>query len=124
MDFQIAKDSPVPLHPQLINELRRLILAGVLKPHSRVISEPQLANTLNISRTTIRQAWQAAEEEGLLYRVPGKGTYVAEPAEKRPSKIIGFLIPDFRSTFDSQLLSGAESYLRANGFRLMFAHTD
>src|SRR3569832_201708 len=115
MNFQIAKDSPVPLHTQLLNELRRMLLAGEIKPHSRVISEPQLASTLNISRTTIRQAWQAAEEEGLLYRVPGKGTYVADPADKRTTPVIGFLIPDFRSTFDSQLLSGAEMFLRGRG---------
>src|SRR3954470_5471450 len=124
MDFQILKDSPVPLHLQLLNELRRMIMAGEVKPHARLISEPQLATTLNISRTTIRQAWQAAEEQGLLYRVPGKGTYIAEPADKRAAQVIGFLNPGFASTFDSKLLSGAESYLRGRGYRVMFAHTD
>ncbi len=124
MKFQIARDSPIPLHIQLLNELRRAILVGDLKPHAKVVSEPQLATELNISRTTIRQAWQLAEEEGLLYRVHGKGTYVAEPPARRSVQLIGFLIPDFRSTFDSQLLSGAEGYLRGRGFRIMFAHTD
>src|SRR5260221_8920354 len=124
MEFQISKDSPVPLHLQLLNELRRLIMVGELKPHTRLISEPQLAATHNISRTTIRQAWQAAEEQGLLYRVPGKGTYIAEPTDKRPAQLIGFLNPGFTSNFDSQLLSGAERYLRGRGYRVMFVHTD
>src|SRR4051812_49958380 len=122
--FRLNRESPVPLHAQLLNELRRAVMAGDLKPHTRVISEPELAHELSISRTTIRQAWQAAEEEGLLYRVPGKGTYVADPADKRTTPVIGFLIPDFRSSFDSQLLSGAEMFLRGHGYRVMFAHTD
>ena len=124
VDFYLNKESPVPLHTQLLNELRRAILAGELKPHTRVPSEPELAHTLSISRTTIRPAWRAAEDEGLLYRVHGKGTYVAESAGTQPAKLIGFLIPNFRSTFDSQLLSGAERYLRERGYRVMFAHTD
>lgn len=122
--FNLNRESSIPLHVQLLNELRRAILAGELQPHARVPSEPELFKTLNISRTTIRQAWQAAEDEGLLYRVRGKGTYVAEPGVTRMSQLIGFLIPTFRNTFDSQLLSGAERYLRERGYRLMFAHTD
>src|SRR5689334_2769965 len=122
--FKLNKESPIPLHIQLVNELRQMILAKELEPHSRVPSEPQLVSTLNISRTTIRQAWQTAEEEGLLYRIHGKGTFVAEPVVARAAKLIGFLIPDFRSTFDSQLLSGAEKHLRKLGYRVMFAHTE
>ncbi|HLY28101.1 MAG TPA: GntR family transcriptional regulator, partial [Aggregatilineales bacterium] len=122
--FEINKESPIPLHEQLLNELRRLILTGELKPNTPVVSEPRLASTLNVSRTTIRQAWQVAEQEGLLYRVHGKGTYIAEPGQVRTGRLIGFLIPNFRSTFDSQLLSGAEGFLRERGYRVLFAHTD
>lgn len=122
--FRLNKDSPIPLHTQLLNDLRRIIIAGQLSPHARVPSEPDLTVELGISRTTIRQAWRAAEEEGLLYRVAGKGTYVAEQAKPRPLRLVGFLIPNFRSTFDSQLLSGAERYLRDRSCRIIFAHTD
>src|SRR4051794_19649288 len=108
--FHLSKESPLPLHIQLLNELRRSILSGDMPPHTRVESEPKMAEALGVSRTTIRQAWQAAEEEGLLYRVHGKGTFVAEPANLKKVELIGFLIPDFRSSFDSQLLSGAERY--------------
>src|SRR5437868_3837811 len=50
--FQLNKESPVPLHTQLLNELRRAILTQELKAHTRIGSEPELARTLNISRTT------------------------------------------------------------------------
>lgn len=122
--FRLNKDSPIPLHTQLLNDLRRVIMTGELAPHTRVPSEPELTVELGISRTTIRQAWRAAEEEGLLYRVAGKGTYVAEQVKARTMQLVGFLIPNFRSPFDSQLLSGAERYLRERGCRIVFAHTD
>src|SRR5947209_8506120 len=64
--FNLSKESPLPLHIQLLNELRRAVMAGDLRPHSRVDSEPKLADVLGVSRTTIRQAWRAAEEEGRL----------------------------------------------------------
>jgi GntR family transcriptional regulator of arabinose operon len=124
ISFQIHKDSPIPLHEQLLNELRRAILSGELEPGRRIPSEPELFESLKISRTTIRQAWDAAVREGLLYRVQGKGTFVAQYANARTAQQIGFLIPDFRSTFDSQLLSGAEHYLRERGCRVVFAHTE
>jgi GntR family transcriptional regulator, arabinose operon transcriptional repressor len=124
VNFQLNKESPVPLHTQLLNELRRAILNGELKAHSRIGSEPELARTLNISRTTIRQAWEDAEAEGLLYRVHGKGTYVADPVKTQEIHRVGFLIPNFWTSFDSQLLNGAEAYLREHGYRLMFSATD
>jgi GntR family transcriptional regulator of arabinose operon len=123
--FHISRDSSLPLHAQLLNELRRAILSDRLAPHQRLPGEPQLASQLDVSRATVRQAWREAEDEKLIYRVPGKGTYVAAPTQRQPPRpLVGFLIPAFRSTFDSRLLSGAESVLRARGYRLQFAHTE
>ena len=77
--FTISKNSPIPLHTQLLNELRHAILNGKLKPHEQLPGEYALIDELNISRSTIQRAWQTAQEEGLIYRVPAKGTFVAEP---------------------------------------------
>lgn len=122
--FSISRDSSLPLHTQLLNELRHAILSGKLKPHDRLPGEMTLIAQLGISRTTIQRAWQAAQEEGLIYRVPTKGTYVAEPrANQQTPRIVGFLIPEFRYTFDGNLLDGAEKVLRAHGYRLLYAQT-
>ncbi len=125
MNFRVSKDSSLPLHRQLLNELRHAILSGKLKPHERLPGEIELAEQLGISRETVRRAWQSAQEEDLIYKVPGKGTYVSEPQPTQSTMmVVGFLIPEFRSTFDSHLLSGAEGVLRKHGYRLLFAHTD
>ncbi len=123
--FRLTRDSSLPLHRQLLNELRHAILSGELQPHDQLPGEIELVEQLGVSRATIRRAWQEAIEEELIYRVAGKGTYVAAVQPTRtPRKVIGFLIPGFHSPFDSYLLMGAESVLRAQGYGLLFACTE
>jgi GntR family transcriptional regulator len=46
---------------------------------TRLPSEPKLATELGVSRATVRDALRALEQEGLVRRVQGSGTYVAQP---------------------------------------------
>ena len=123
--FQISKKSSLPLHIQLLDELRHKVLTGELAPHTQLPGEWELVNNLNISRATIQRAWQAAQEEGLIYRVAGKGTFIAEQIIEPDSRnAIGFIIPEYRGTFAMSLLSGAERLLRKAGYTVQFASTD
>ncbi|MCC6800110.1 MAG: GntR family transcriptional regulator [Anaerolineae bacterium] len=125
VQFRLTRDSSLPLHRQLLNELRHAILSGELQPHDQLPGEIELVEQLGVSRATIRRAWQDALEEELIYRVTGKGTYVAAAQPARASRqVVGFLIPGFHSPFDSYLLIGAESVLRAQGYGLLFACTE
>jgi LacI family transcriptional regulator len=123
--FNITKDSPIPLHTQLLNELRHAILSGKLKPHEQLPGEYALVTELNISRSTIQRAWQTALDENLIYRIPAKGTFVAElPKAAANPRIIGCIVPEFRYSFDGSLFDGAEEILRAKGYRLLFAQSE
>ncbi len=123
--FQVSKDSSLPLHIQLIDDLRHKIMIGELKPHEQLPGEWELVSALNISRATIQKAWTSAQDEGLIYRVAGKGTFVApRQAENSGRSAIGFVIPEYRGTFALALLSGAERVLRQRGYTLQFATTD
>lgn len=123
--FSISKSSPIPLHTQLLNELRHAILSGKLKPHERLPGEYALITDLHVSRSTVQRAWQTAQDEGLIYRIPAKGTFVSPPPATRPvSQFIGCIVAEFRYTFDGSLLDGAEELLRARGFRLLFAQSE
>jgi DNA-binding LacI/PurR family transcriptional regulator len=123
-EFNVSHSSSLPLHLQLLDELRHKIKNGLLKPHERLPGEWELVEALNISRATIQRAWQAAQDEGLIYRIAGKGTFVAEPLVTGARDIIGFFIPEYRGTFAVQMLNGAERVLRQHGFRVQFASTD
>ncbi|MDX2161048.1 MAG: GntR family transcriptional regulator [bacterium] len=125
MPFAITRDSSLPLHMQLLDELRHKVMTGVLKPHERLPGEWELATELDISRATVQKAWQTAEEEGLIYRIPGKGTFVAEPRPASSERsTIAMIVPDFRGTFAVQLLSGVERVLRRHGYTVHLSATE
>jgi GntR family transcriptional regulator len=73
----IDRRTSTPLYLQLKDVIVREIQAGALKPGDRVGSEAELERIHGVSRITVRQAINALAQEGALYRVPGKGTYVA-----------------------------------------------
>jgi len=74
----LDKGSYVPLYMQLYSRLMRMINNGELRPGDKLVSERELADSLNISRITARQSMQALLESGLVYREQGRGTFVAE----------------------------------------------
>src|SRR5512145_2921251 len=47
---------------------------------SRLISEPELAKELGVSRATLREAMRTFETQGLIRRRQGSGTYVSRPS--------------------------------------------
>ena len=125
VDITVSKTSSVPLHSQLLNEMRRRILSGAWPPGSPVPSELTLQRFLGISRSTVRQAMTAARNEGLIETVPGKGTYVSlNPTRYRTPRLVSFIIPYFRSSFDTLLFRGAESALRNADYQVIFSTSD
>lgn len=60
-------------------ELRRRILNGDLKPGERA-PEAKLAESLGVSRNTLREAMRSLSQEGLITQVPNKGAHVAVPS--------------------------------------------
>lgn len=71
--------SPVPLYTQLKDVLRERILEGSYPPHSRMPSEHELGKAFDVSRITVRQALGDLQKEGLIFKIHGKGTFVAKP---------------------------------------------
>jgi GntR family transcriptional regulator len=63
---------------QLNEQLRRLITAT--EPGGRLLTEPELARQLGVSRATLREAMRVFETEGLIRRRQGAGTFVIHPS--------------------------------------------
>lgn len=70
---------PVPLYSQLKEILRTRILDGTYPPLSRMPSEAELGKAFEVSRITVRQALGDLQKEGLIFKIHGKGTFVAKP---------------------------------------------
>lgn len=74
----IDHKSKVPLHVQVEGHFRELISSGKFENGAFLPKEVELANRLGVSRSTIRQATNRLENEGLIVRKKGVGTKVAE----------------------------------------------
>jgi len=66
------------LHHQLETLIRHKIEIGHLQPGDRLPTEQELCLQYGLSRTPVRQALQDLVRDGLVVRVPGRGTFVAE----------------------------------------------
>ncbi|WP_166567663.1 histidine utilization repressor [Pseudomonas sp. R5(2019)] len=72
-------DSPAPLYARVKQMIALQIQNGTWPPHHRVPSESELVSQLGFSRMTINRALRELTAEGLLVRMQGVGTFVAEP---------------------------------------------
>jgi GntR family transcriptional regulator len=75
--------SAPPLYAQIADGLILRIQHGELAPGTRLPSERELSRQLGVNRMTLRQALQVLEDQGLLIRRQGDGTYVARPRIER-----------------------------------------
>ena len=66
-----------PLYAQASEALKELVRRGGYVAGARLPSEHELAEQLGISRPTLREALRLLEEEGLIVRRHGVGTFVA-----------------------------------------------
>lgn len=73
----------LPVYQQLANYFMNLISSGQLKIGEALPTELSLCDDLNISRATVRQAFQLLEQEGRIVRHRRKGSFVCEPKLKR-----------------------------------------
>lgn len=73
----LERDSAIPLYQQLDEILRARISSGEWAPSQRIPSENELNRIYGLSRMTVRGVLNKLTADGLLLRVPGKGTYVA-----------------------------------------------
>ncbi|MGP7959249.1 GntR family transcriptional regulator [Sanguibacter sp. A247] len=60
------------------------------EPHTRLPTERDLAAELDVSRPTVRQALAHLEVDGLVYRVQGAGTFVADPRITKSIELTSF----------------------------------
>lgn len=82
-DHKIDKTTPIPLYYQL----KRIILDEIEKGNypegSLIPTENDIGDAFGLSRTTVRQAITELVQEGKLYRIKSKGTFVAKPKLKQ-----------------------------------------
>ena len=72
--------APVPPYQQIAEIIRRRIGTGRYQPDTRIPTESEIVEEFEVARTTARRAVHVLREEGLIYTVPNRGSYVARPS--------------------------------------------
>ena len=70
-----------PIYEQVRDGLRRLIITGAIPAGDKLPSVRTLAGQLAINPNTIQRSYEALEQEGYAYSVPGKGSFAALPQD-------------------------------------------
>ncbi len=76
-DFKIKIEEPKLLSEDIAESIKTAIIKGKFKPGEK-ISEGELAESMGISRTPLREAFRKLENEGFIDIIPRKGAVVTE----------------------------------------------
>ena len=75
-----------PIYEQFGEKLERLIMGGALETDSKMPSVRAMGMDLAVNPNTIQRAYNQLEQEGYLYTVSGRGSFVAPESEWREGK--------------------------------------
>ena len=78
LDLSLAEDSPVPLYLRVKQMISQKIYEGTWTVNKKIPSESELVKLLGCSRMTVNRALRELTSEGLLVRIQGVGSFVAE----------------------------------------------
>ena len=77
LDYRDAR----PIYEQVRDGLRSMMVTGVLAAGDKLPSVRSLATELAINPNTIQRAYNELEQEGYIYSVAGKGSFVSGTAD-------------------------------------------
>jgi len=86
--------SSVPLYRQIVDQVRRLVALGALKPGDRLPAVRDLAVQARVNRNTAARAIQALEAQGVVRTRVGQGTFVADDAPGASEELRDALLED------------------------------
>lgn len=106
----------------LAAQLRSEIISGKWTPGTKVPTESELIKETGFSLTTVRKAYEALVEEGLVTRQRGAGTFVREwtPAREGRRGQVGLVLPE-TALYYAKVLQGLENTLATRRVALTLA---
>lgn len=129
-DFNLVVDAGAvasrPKYQQAYHALVEHIRLGKAKAGDPLPTELQLVQSLGFSRNTVRQALARLESEGLIVRIQGRGTFVADTQDKRTGEQLdsfALVAPDLRQGDYPSLLLGFELACSEDQYRTVVANS-
>ena len=76
--FELDMKSRKAISDQIIDNMKELIVSGVLPADSRISSVRELAGQLLVNPNTVQKAYRILESQGYIYTIKGRGTFVSD----------------------------------------------
>jgi GntR family transcriptional regulator len=80
----------IPIYQQIISYVKEYIDNGIYQKGNIIPSEQELCNQFNTSRMTVRKAIDELVNDGFLYRIQGRGTFVSHWVYRKSLEVLGF----------------------------------
>src|SRR5690606_34977262 len=132
-----SKNPKQQLYLQVADKVMEMIKNRNLQPHEPVPSEGELAKLFGVSRMTSKLALERLAEQGLVYRLPRRGTFLADQsgggpalrndskktlvtaaAERKSNKLIALIMPHM-SDYTSRIIHAVEQELQKHDYDLI-----
>lgn len=127
--------SNTPLYKQIQHKIKHKISSGELRPKDRVPSERELADQFRVSQITAKNALIGLADEGIVVRIQGKGTFVAEepfqsghikkpqPQSIKKHNFIGLILPTLRTQVIQRLVESIILFANQSNYQIILRIT-
>lgn len=121
--------SQSPLYLQIKQSLEEDIRSGKIERAGRFPTEKELTEKFGVSRITVRKAFSELESDGIITRIPGKGTFFLKkeneicaglPQNHPQGALIGVIMCHLDSYFQVSLLKSIEKTIGKMGHQMVF----
>lgn len=75
--FQLNYQSHKSLYEQIVDNIKEQIMTGVLKENTQLPTVRELSQLLTINSHIVQKAFQTLDQEGYIYTIANKGTFVS-----------------------------------------------
>lgn len=96
--FNLDFSTSIPIYLQIIEEFKRQLATGSLKPGDKLPSQRDLALDLKVNANTVQRAYREMEILGVVETLRGQGTFVCQDprlVEETKTEMLTTLIDEF-----------------------------
>ncbi len=119
-----------PKYLDIVEWTEMQIKNEVFKPNDKFLSETELGEKFHVSRQTVRRALEVLENQGLITRIQGSGTYISGLSQRRlvktgvRSMTVGIVSTYLDNYIFPSIVRGIESVLSKEGYAVQLSSTN
>ena len=105
-----------PKYLRIRESLLEKVRSGTLAPNEGLPKEADLAGSFGVAVGTLRHALRGLEAEGVVRRIPGQGTFINSPQQRRAevrTKVFSLIVPFLREDPIAPLAEGGSTPIEA-----------